>query len=50
MNVVFIKLGSIIGKTLGDVENSPKIAFDATRDTQNDMMGVRNVNVLVDRN
>jgi hypothetical protein len=32
------------------LQSSPKIAFDATRDTQNDMIGVRNVNVLVDGN
>jgi hypothetical protein len=29
---------------------SPKIVFEATRGTQNDMMGVRNVNILVDGN
>jgi hypothetical protein len=32
------------------LQSSPKTAFEATKDTQNDMMGVRNVNVLVDGN
>jgi hypothetical protein len=32
------------------LQSSPKIAFEATRNTQNDMMGVTNVNVLVDGN
>jgi hypothetical protein len=32
------------------LQSSPKIAFEATRDAQNDMMGVRNVNILIDGN
>jgi hypothetical protein len=32
------------------LQSSPKIAFEAARDNENDTMGVRNVNVLVDGN
>jgi len=43
-------LGNVVGRTLRMLERPQKIAFEATRTTQKDIMGARNINVLVGEN
>ncbi len=43
-------LGNVVGRALRMLERPQKFAFEATRTAQKDIMGVRNINVLVGEN